>query len=145
MDSGFNMLGQFQGDSSLGLGSFQGNSQPTFEPLSLQTDLVTRPAIQPCGHFKDYDSLDEEAALACFGKAKEDLKRILTEGDGAHSPEWIAMQKQINETFEARTAWEPKNWQGGSADGSLRNYVKSSEIDVESLWSVRPEIKNKFL
>ena len=34
MDSGFNMLGQFQGDSSLGLGSFQGNSQPSFGQLS---------------------------------------------------------------------------------------------------------------
>ena len=37
MDSGFNMLGQFQGDSSLGLGSFQGNSHPSLEPNSLKT------------------------------------------------------------------------------------------------------------
>ena len=50
MDSGFNMLGQFQGDSSLGLGSFQGNSQPSTRPLTLM----------PTGIYKDYDSKTEE-------------------------------------------------------------------------------------
>ena len=47
MDSGFNMLGQFQGDSSLGLGSFQGNSQPSTRPLTLR----------PTGYFKDIETL----------------------------------------------------------------------------------------
>ena len=46
MDSGFNMLGQFQGDSSLGLGSFQGNSQSSTDQLF---------HLQNIGWFKEYD------------------------------------------------------------------------------------------
>ena len=43
MDSGFNMLGQFQGDSSLGLGSFQGNSYPSLEFSSLEDQSLSDP------------------------------------------------------------------------------------------------------
>ena len=44
MDSGFNMLGQFQGDSSLGLGSFQGNSYPSLEFSSLEDRSLSNPS-----------------------------------------------------------------------------------------------------
>ena len=82
MDSGFNMLGQFQGDSSLGLGSFQGNSQPSFVQVGLrhggaqplahsatQTQTTHGASahlangevgkIQLVGFYKDFDSMDE--------------------------------------------------------------------------------------
>ena len=83
--------------------------------------------------------------MACFEKTKEELDANLKGRFRSCTPDWLDRQRYINENFEKRTAWEPKDWQGGSADLSLRNYVKNNEIDVESLWSVRPEIKNKFL
>ena len=44
MDTGINMLGQFQGDSSLGLGSFQGNSYPSLEISSLEDRSLSNPS-----------------------------------------------------------------------------------------------------
>ena len=41
--------------------------------------------------------------------------------------------------LEQKTAWEPGIYL------NQRYSIKNGEIDVESLWSVRPEIKNKFL
>ena len=46
MDTGINMLGQFQGDSSLGLGSFQGNSYPSLEISSLEDRSLSNPFEQ---------------------------------------------------------------------------------------------------
>ena len=74
MDSGFNMLGQFQGDSSLGLGSFQGNSQPSIvlttqsnragQPKAYQTatSLKATPKLHltPVGYFKHIEELPKE-------------------------------------------------------------------------------------
>ena len=48
MDSGFNMLGQFQGDSSFGLGQTQDLSTKSFN-------------IQPVGFYKDFDECKTEA------------------------------------------------------------------------------------
>ena len=52
MDSGFNMLGQFQGDSSLGLGSFQGNSHPSFASANPEGLMV-----QQTGWYKELDGI----------------------------------------------------------------------------------------
>ena len=43
MDTGINMLGQFQGDSSLGLGSFQESSEPSLEFSSLEDRSLSNP------------------------------------------------------------------------------------------------------
>ena len=51
MDTGINMLGQFQGDSSLGLGSFQGNSYPSLGFLNCddQSSSNKGPQIEATG------------------------------------------------------------------------------------------------
>ena len=63
MDSGFNMLGQFQGDSSLGLGSFQGNSHPSFASVSSES-MAKSPSHQlgliSVGYYKDWDDKTKE-------------------------------------------------------------------------------------
>ena len=53
MDSGFNMLGQFQGDSSLGLGSFQGNSEPSIQPTGFSDRSLSDPLKQDTGGFSE--------------------------------------------------------------------------------------------
>ena len=70
MDTGINMLGQFQGDSSLGLGSFQGNSYPSLEISSLEDRSLSNPfeqdakiseqglRVEKSGWYYEYDSPD---------------------------------------------------------------------------------------
>jgi len=73
MDTGINMLGQFQGDSSLGLGSFQESSEPSLEFSSLEDRSLSNPLEQDArtpaqgslevsqtGWFSEYDELNEE-------------------------------------------------------------------------------------
>ena len=60
MDTGINMLGQFQGDSSLGLGSFQGNSYPSLGFLNCDDQSASNKGLQirKSGFFEDYDKKD---------------------------------------------------------------------------------------
>jgi hypothetical protein len=74
MDSGFNMLGQFQGDSSLGLGSFQGNSQPSTRALTLR----------PVGFFSDVDDMNKKLGERRMRMMKDYL-------------EWFQIQEAFDE------------------------------------------------
>ena len=77
MDTGINMLGQFQGDSSLGLGSFQGNSYPSLEISSLEDRSLSDPRaensqpssqgleVKDIAYYQGWDSktADEQASI----------------------------------------------------------------------------------
>ena len=128
MDTGINMLGQFQGDSSLGLGSFQESSEPSLEFSSLEDRSLSNPLEQDAktseqglcvlgtGWFRDWDELNEDDRWDL-----EDMLSgaIIQEMDSRNqtADQFQRFQDKLTKMREQKTAYVP---QEGSRRGLNR-------------------------
>ena len=103
MDSGFNMLGQFQGDSSLGLGSFQGNSHPSFASANPEGLVVQQTGwYRHWDHYDEQDKWDREELIRSMILTDMDMGKIWPD---KYKEKWSA--ETLDHMFKTRTAWVP--------------------------------------
>ena len=72
-----------------------------------------------------------------MNKVLEDLKEEKGKGN-----QYFDLKKDYASDFKSKTAYVPPGIVNGRIDTMHSGNFKSGEIDVESLWSVQPEIKN---